>query len=99
MGVKRRLFEVLKQNKIGTTSIDVRAWKLSKEQKQEDQESKGVSRKEKRGKWERVLTERDPEKDCDILNLKIKYCVETKGKIRQEYQRINRDIKKEGNRT
>ena len=99
MSVKRRLFEVLQQNKIGTTSIGIRAWKLNKEPKQEDQESKGVSRKEKRGKWERVLAERDPEKDCDILNLKIKYCVETKGKIRQEYQRINRDIKKEGNRT
>ena len=88
--VKRKMFYDLRDWKIGTTSVEVKAWKLVCERKGEYVSEKNVGK----SKWERVCKERGPMVVCDILSLKIAYCLEEEKVARLKYKRHKRELEK-----
>ena len=89
--VKRKMFSDLRDWKIGTTSVEVQAWKLVCERKGERVK---VGKKLGKCKWERVCVERDPRVVCDVLSLKIEYCREEEEEARTKYKRYKSKLDK-----
>ena len=89
--VKRKMFSDLRDWKIGTTSVEVQAWKLVCERKGERVK---VGKKVGKCKWERVCLERDPRVVCDVLSLKIEYCREEEEEARTKYRRYKSKLDK-----
>ena len=89
--VKRRLFSDLRDWKIGTTPVEMQAWKLVCDRKGECVSEKRVGKR----KWERVCNERDPKVVCDILGLKIAYCLEEEKGARLRYKRHKRELERQ----
>ena len=48
-----------------------------------------------RRKWERVCNERDPRVVCDVLGLKIAYCLEEEKGARLKYKRHKRELERQ----
>ena len=84
------MFSDLRDWKIGMTSVEVKAWKLVCERKGECVSEKNVGK----SKWERVCVERDPRVVCDVLSLKIAYCLEEEKEARAKYRRHKRELEK-----
>ena len=83
IAARRKLFQELLKCKVGTNSIEKRALKMAQEQKMGvrrpgDEGEKKVKEEGKGGKSksmrEQIIEGRDPEKVCDLLSLKVKYC-------------------------
>ena len=98
IAVKEALFRELLRRKVGTRSIEEKALKLAQEERngirgsgQEEQErGKGKNKT----KWEKIVNGRQPEKVCDIIRLKMKYCSDAEKKAKKEYRRMKDECKK-----
>ena len=89
--VKRKLFSDLRDWKIGTTQVELQAWKLVCDRKGECVSEKRVGKR----KWERVCNERDPRIVCDVLGLKIAYCLEEEKGARLRYRKKKRELERQ----
>ena len=80
VGVKRRMFQIMLEEKKGTRRIEAEACRLEMEQK-------GLPiRKKEYSNWGFILVNRCEAKVIDQLNLKIGYLMEAEETTRAEYQ-------------
>ena len=98
IAVKEALFRELLRRKVGTRSIEEKALKLAQEERngikgsgqEEQKRGKGVNKT----KWDKIVNGRQPEKVCDIIRLKMKYCSDAGKKAKKEYRRMKDECRK-----
>ena len=89
--LSRRLFQVLKVEKIGTFKLECEAINLL--EGNSNIEGKEGERKKER-KIELIKRNRDPEKVVDLIDLKLKYMQKEEQSKRKEYAKYKREIGK-----
>ena len=90
--LERKLFEMLKEKKIGTPALENQALRLEIDAKEFKGKQKGGPKKIKGRKTKFIRENRNPRKVVDLLKLKIRYCRALEERLRREYKEVRKEV-------